>query len=144
MSPITLKLTRKRDRAPKALPSPEAINSREHAEQSLLFQWADLAGNQRHELRLLFAIPNGGHRHIATAKKLKREGVKAGVPDVCLPVARGPYHALYIEMKYDKGKPSSAQNEWHEKLRSERNAVRVCWTWEQARDAILQYLDHAA
>ena len=51
-------------------------------------------------------------RDIRTAANLKKEGVKRGVPDICLPVSRGKYHGLYIEMKAGKNKPSKEQKEW--------------------------------
>mgnify|MGYP004433785991 CR=1 FL=1 len=38
-------------------------------------------------------------RDARTAANLKRQGVKAGVPDLHLPVARGGYNGLYIELK---------------------------------------------
>lgn len=47
----------------------------------------------------LFAIPNGGKRHIVTALSLKRQGVKAGVPDLLLAYPSGRYHGLFIELK---------------------------------------------
>ena len=53
----------------------------EHDEQVLIFKWARLSEGRWPELALLFAIPNGGHRHKAVAAKLKAEGVRAGVPD---------------------------------------------------------------
>ena len=37
----------------------------------------------------VFHIPGGGSRHPAEAARLKAQGVKAGVPDLCIPVARG-------------------------------------------------------
>ena len=65
------------------------------------------------ELRLLHAIPNGGKRDIRTAAMLKAEGVKPGVPDICLPVPRGGKHGLYIELKRRKGGTvSKAQEAW--------------------------------
>lgn len=48
---------------------------------------------------LIYHVPNGGHRHKATAGKLKEQGVKAGIPDLVLPMARGGYFGLYIEFK---------------------------------------------
>jgi hypothetical protein len=67
-------------------------------------------------LRMLHAIPNGGHRHKATAARLKAAGVKAGVPDICLPVARGDWHGLYIELKVGKNKLTEAQRRWKDDL----------------------------
>ena len=39
--------------------------------------------------KLIYHVPNGGHRHKLVASKLKEQGVKAGVPDLVLPMARG-------------------------------------------------------
>lgn len=47
---------------------------------------------------LIFAIPNGDHRAITTAKRLKAEGVVAGVPDLFI-----PQWDLWIEMKRREG-----------------------------------------
>lgn len=112
----------------------------EHVEQALLLQWAHFAQCTSPELAWLYAIPNGGDRHPAVAAKLKAEGVKSGVPDLCLPVARGGYHALYVEMKAAKGRVSDAQSKWHDALRAQGNAVRVCFGWLAAKDAIEAYL----
>ena len=56
----------------------------------------------------IFHIPNGGRRSISVAKKLKAEGVKAGVPDLYIP----EWH-LWIEMKrVSGGRLSPEQVEW--------------------------------
>ena len=74
---------------------------------------------------------------VATAK----EGLKKGVPDICLPVARGNYSALYIEMKRIRGGTMTAeQKEWAEGLRRCGNLVMRCNGWEQAARVIEQYL----
>lgn len=112
----------------------------EHDEQVALFQWADLAKGEYPELALLFAIPNGGKRHIVTAMRLKDEGVKPGVPDVCLPVARGGYHGLFIEMKRTGGRVSPEQQKWLSALRKQRYQTHLCYDWGTAKDYILLYL----
>lgn len=109
----------------------------EHWEQVQLFQWASYF----RELDLMYAIPNGGHRDILVAVKLKEEGVKAGVPDICFPVARGGKHSLYIELKRRKyGRISDEQGKWLEALMREGYACAVCFGWESARDVIIDYL----
>jgi hypothetical protein len=112
----------------------------EHIEQSLLFQWAEIASGQHPELRLLFAIPNGGHRHKAVAGKLKAEGVRRGVPDLCLPVPRGQFHACYVELKAGKNRPTPEQREWIATLQQHGNFAQVCTGWEEARDCLAYYL----
>lgn len=112
----------------------------EHDEQVALFQWIALERNIP-ELGLLFAIPNGGKRHIFTAKKLKAEGVKPGVPDLFLPVARGGYHGLFLEMKREKGgRLSQHQKEWGEALTAQGYVVVSCPGWDAARHVLLLYL----
>jgi len=112
----------------------------EHAEQAALFRWAEFARSRLPELALLHAIPNGGHRHKATATRLKAEGVKRGVPDVCLPVARDGAHGLYIELKTERGKTTPEQIGWIRALRRQGYAAEVCRGWESARSMIEHYL----
>ena len=92
------------------------------------------------ELALLHHIPNGGTRDPIEAKHLKQQGVKSGVPDLHLPVARGMYHSLYIEMKTESGHTSDAQDWWGDHLRANGNAWIVCHGWEAAVAALEWYL----
>jgi hypothetical protein len=116
----------------------------ENHEQAQVIQWAKDAEILHPELALLFAIANGGGRSRAQAAELKLTGVKPGVPDLCLPVARGGYHGLYIEMKRDvmrddkgriigRGVVSVEQRKWIALLREQGYLVEVC---EGARSAI--------
>ena len=65
----------------------------EHEEQALVIQWAELHKRTLPGLELLHAIPNGGDRDVRVATKLKAEGVKAGVPDLLLPVPASGFHS---------------------------------------------------
>jgi len=69
----------------------------EGMEQAALFRWLQV----RHPVAaaLAYHVPNGGHRVKAVAAKLKAQGVKAGVSDIVLPMARGGFFGLYIEFK---------------------------------------------
>lgn len=89
----------------------------------------------------VFHIPNGGSRHPAEAARLKAQGVKAGVPDLCIPVARGNYHSLYIEMKAPKGRISEKQSEWLALLREQGMCAIVCYGAENAIQAINAYME---
>lgn len=113
----------------------------ESAEQMALFRWAAYQTGAMPELKLLYHIPNGGKRDISTAKRLKAEGVKAGVPDVCLPVARGKYHGLYIELKAGKNKTTKNQEEWLNALSENGYMTKVCYGWEESSEAIKEYLN---
>ena len=123
------------------------IHPTEHGEQVALFQWALLKQGEYPELELMFAIPNGGHRHKATGGKLKAEGVKAGVPDIFLPCMRVGdkgyvYPGLFIEMKrVAKGRPTEIQEKWLKDLRYRRYFTSVCYGFEDARETIMTYLN---
>lgn len=59
-----------------------------------------------------FAVPNGGKRSAITGAILKRQGVKAGVPDICI-VQRDGVMA-FLELKTSKGTLSPAQKEFRD------------------------------
>lgn len=126
-------------RSKTALPVPT-----EDAEQMALFRWASLATPAHPELALLFHIPNGGSRGKAEAGRFRAMGVKAGVPDLFLPVPRGgplPRHGLFIELKRTKGgRVSTEQAAWITDLRARGYAAEVCHGWEEASRLILRYL----
>lgn len=113
----------------------------ESGAQEMLFTWAMWQQEGRPELKLLYHVPNGGKRDKRTATALRRQGVKAGVPDLCLPVARGGYHGLYIELKVGKNKTTEKQDKWIAALRQQGYYVSVCYGWEEARETIENYLD---
>lgn len=136
---------------PGSIPVKKRRPTIEHDEQLALFAWASVMESRHPQLKWLFAIPNGGHRHKRVAVKLKAEGVKAGVSDIFLPVpvewsdlydpsAKDQYHGLWIEMKYGKNKLSSIQKEFQRDMEAEGYKVAVCWKFEEARDAIIEYL----
>jgi hypothetical protein len=112
----------------------------EHDEQSRLMLFAAAMSDELPELGLLYSVPNGGRRDIRTAIKLKQEGVKAGLPDLCLPVARGGHHGAYIEMKYGANGPDEKQKEWLACLREQGYFATVCWGWQEAADVLQRYL----
>ena len=114
--------------------------SSEHQEQAALFHWAALQEARWPELRYLFAIPNGGHRVAAVARKLKAEGVKAGVLDIFLPVARAGQYGLWLEMKYGRNTLTKEQKDWLDFLVAQGYRVEVAYSMEEARDYITAYL----
>lgn len=124
----------------------------EHQEQAMLFTWAEAMSRAYPQLSLMFAIPNfsgtgargSNVRNINQryGAKLKREGRKRGVPDVMLPVARGGYHGLFVEMKRVRGSSTTPeQKAWHAALREQGYLVVSCKGAEAAQGAILTYLN---
>jgi hypothetical protein len=67
--------------------------------QQAVIVWRDYNVSKYPDLRWLHAIPNGGGRSAAQAGILKAEGVTPGVWDLSLPVCRGPYTGMVIELK---------------------------------------------
>jgi len=117
------------------------MRQEEHNEQVRLFAWAGREAEERPELGLLFAVPNGGRRDKVTGARLKAEGVKAGVPDVWLPVARQGYHGLVIELKADATKRASREQErWLADLMEQGYLAVVCHGCEEAKGVIRAYL----
>lgn len=116
----------------------------EGQEQAFLFQWAGYMRQKYPELELLYHVPNGGKRDLKTAAVLKREGVKAGVPDLVLPVARRGYFGLYVELKVGKNKTSVKQDKWIQALKEQNYFTQVCYGWRNAADVIEDYLSGPA
>ena len=112
----------------------------EALEQSILFQWCELQKSKYPMLNLLFAIPNGGTRHKLEAINLKKQGLKAGVPDLFLPYANKKYHGLFIELKYGKNKASEKQKIWINELNNQGYYATVCVGFEEAKNIILEYI----
>ena len=113
----------------------------EDSHQEAIFNWCAYQLGRYPELELLHHVPNGGKRDAAMARALKRRGVKAGVPDLVLPVARGGYHGLYIELKDVKNKPTEAQKWWLGKLEEQGYYTTVCYGWQEAVTVLCGYLD---
>ncbi len=127
-------------------PEQLAKSGTEDGAQAALFCWAATARQTYPELRYMFAIPNGGMRNIIVASKMKATGVKKGVPDICLPVKRGNYSGLFVELKRPEsvgkreGITSDEQIDFMIFLQSQGFLCIVCVGWEMARDAISAYL----
>lgn len=112
----------------------------EEVEQITLFRWAAFMESKMPELKFLFHIPNGGKRGKAEAARFKAAGVKAGIPDLFLPVPRGKYAGLFIELKKQGGRLSLNQKIWINNLERQGYCTRVCYGWEQAAETIQKYL----
>ena len=117
------------------------LRAGETTEQIKLFNWAKMYEDIIPPLRLLYHVPNEGKRSTAGGQILKAAGLKSGVPDVCLPVARKGYNALYIEMKYGKNKTTERQNRWLLELKDQGYKTEVCYSADEAAKVIADYLE---
>ncbi len=93
----------------------------------------------------LFAVPNGGRRDAATGKKLKAEGVVAGVADLILLKSNSRYGALLIEMKTATGRQRESQKQWQDAVcaKDEYRYV-VCRSFDDFRREVEEYLKDTA
>lgn len=117
-----------------------AISDYEHQHQVAVIEWRDRIQKRHEAVGYLFAVPNAGKRSPAVAGRMKAEGLTAGVPDLCLPVARGGFAGLWIEMKSPTNGLTDKQKEWKEKLEAEDHKVLVCRSSQEAIAEIREYL----
>jgi len=108
--------------------------------QIAVFEWAKQNYTKAPELALMYHIPNEGLRDPKTGAIAKRKGVKQGVPDICLPVPRSGYPALYIELKSDNGKVSQAHSKYIKALIDVGCAVAVIDNLDECKRLISQYI----
>ena len=135
-------------------PEDLAKSGSEAAEQTALFCWAALNANLWPELRWFHAVANGGSRGdskrsaMIRGGQLKAQGVKAGVSDTFLPVKRGQWSGLYIEMKKQSERPkregkggvSDEQAAFGLFVQSQGFGFVVCYGWKEASEVLTKYL----
>lgn len=116
----------------------------EDSEQALFF--SILRHRHADIWEVTFHIPNGGKRNPREGARLKAQGVKAGVPDIMVPVASGNYLGLFIEMKRcnepGKHKPvvSGQQKHMMELLEKQGYKCVVAYGADEALQLLEQYL----
>lgn len=113
----------------------------EGREQQMLVRWMEL--QHRAAYAVTWHTPNGGARDKATAGKLKAQGVKAGVPDLQLAVARGGFFGLFIEFKAtppNDAAVSETQKTMLSRLQGEGYRAVVCRGINEAMAEISAYL----
>ena len=86
-----------------------STGAKEHGIQAAIMRYLDMALPASYRA---FAVPNGGKRDKITGAILKREGVKAGVPDIVI-VRNGGFVA-FIEVKTQAGRLSNSQVDWRD------------------------------
>ncbi len=113
----------------------------EDEEQIWLFSWAKINSGKWPELELMHHIPNGGMRSKSEAARFKAMGVKRGVSDVFLPVSKGGYHGLYIELKAKDGRLEKEQKEWIAAVREQGYYAAVCYGGFEAANLVEAYMN---
>lgn len=91
----------------------------------------------------IYHVPNGGQRSKSTAASLKGQGVKAGVSDLVLAIARGGYHGLYLEFKAtppDHAALADSQREWLGKVEQQGYCAVLARGLDEAKAVIREYM----
>lgn len=112
----------------------------EHQIQAAYVEWTLLNTARFPALALGFAVPNAARRSYRLAARMKREGLRSGVPDWVLPVPRGKYTGLMIEFKRPGEKPTQAQKDYMGLAETEGWLCVVCDSTEAAVNLTRDYL----
>ena len=112
----------------------------ESSEQQAVITWVDAMQIKYPELEWMYHVPNEGKRSRYIGNKLKKEGLKPGVPDLCLPVPKQGYIGLYIEMKRSDNKPTDNQMKWLKALAGFGHYTIVCYSAEEAIKVLEWYV----
>lgn len=143
--------TKPSEKKSKSVTPEQLATGSEDGEQAAVFCWAASMCGQYPQLKWMHAIPNGGSRHVAEATKMVAGGLRKGVLDIFLPSSGGGKDAwlsgLYIEMKTEKRRNEKNGGLTDEQLKFINYAedagycCKVCYSWIEARDVILKYLE---
>ncbi len=142
--------------ASRLTPEKLAKSGSEFAEQSALICWTTQPETRKNypDAQKIFAVNNNagmGDSDVGAMRgaKARQIGVKAGVGDTMLPLARHGCHGLFVEMKRralkpkrkgSKGGLSDDQIEFRDQVQADGYGYAVAYGWEEARDIIIQYL----
>lgn len=91
---------------------------------------------------LFYAIPNGEYRTLRGGLRLKAEGVRAGMLDLCVAEPRHGFAGLYIELKMPGRTPPDTQLDTLHKLNARGYVARWCDAAEDAIDLLTRYLSN--
>jgi len=112
---------------------PEAI------EQAKVIAWAKLHERNYPYLWILHCSLNGVKMTKAQAVRAIAQGMKKGVADLFLPVKKGVYSGLYIEMKSEKGRTSIDQSKFLTAVSENDYLAHICYSAVEAIDKIKGY-----
>lgn len=112
----------------------------EHETQAAFMQRVGYRIPAMPELAWLHAIPNGGARNVVVARKMKAEGVRKGVWDICWPFPCGPYKGLYIEFKFGKNNLTAEQKAFGAFVESQGYKTGVAYTADEGIEILDEYI----
>lgn len=117
----------------------KAVRIPETKIQQSVVQWFKERYSDIYETGAFFAVPNEGKRSIATASRMRAEGMVSGVSDLILLVPKGGFHGLCIEMKAIGGKLTDKQRDWLKHRAKSGYMTAVCYSLDDAMSVIDTY-----
>jgi hypothetical protein len=110
-------------------------------EQEQIFNWRHNNIRKYPELKYMYATLNGVRVQPGLRRKLKKQGLTKGVPDIDLPVNNKYYTGLHIELKRLKGGTASPeQKAFLQFLANQGRLAVVCKGHKAAIKTIKDYL----
>lgn len=109
--------------------------------QAAVFSWARWQQSKHPALKSMYHAANEGRRSRSAGADLKRQGMKPGVSDICLPYAAGGYNNLYIELKVGNNKASDAQLAFIDAINEIGGKALVVYGADNAIEVIAAYLE---
>ena len=113
----------------------------ESREQQIIFEWASWNKNKYPGIETMYHIANEGKRSASNGSRLKREGMKSGVSDICVPVAKSGYNNLYIELKSGKNKATKEQLNFINLINKYGGKALVVYEADNAIEVIKAYFE---
>lgn len=111
-----------------------AVRRCETDEQITVVEWCEA-------MRIPVAhIPNEGKRSPVAGRIMKRMGLRKGFPDLFVPLPKGGFHGLFVEMKAEGGETTKEQEEWLSLLNANGYAVCVAHGATAAIEKIRKYV----
>lgn len=109
--------------------------------QRNVFDWARWQKGKYPQLKTMYHAANEGKRSVRAGAELKRQGMKPGVSDICLPYASGKYNNLYVELKVGNNKASDNQLKFIDTINGIGGKAVIAYGSEAAISVITAYLE---
>ena len=115
----------------------KTVKVTEHDIQASFFNWVDNMALFDWRYKNIFAVPNARVSH---HRYYSNEGMRSGVPDVFVAYPSENHPGLFIEFKSAKGRLSTNQADWIERLKKAGYPCFVINNWEEAVRIVRKYL----
>ena len=113
---------------------------REDAELTAFFDFIRIKEASDPRLSVVFHVANERRVSPQAGRRLKKKGVKPGVPDVFVPIPSRNYHGMFIEFKIKPNKLTDIQINFGQQLVRHGYLVCVAYSSTEAIKILEDYL----